>query len=133
MEYNKDIEGLTYLKWSMFNSPEKGEEDSGYKFMDRKTVLILDQVVHDTKMVLDNCIELAYATPFYADMKGLVSFSAHRVGKAVRFRIKDPKKRMRLIGGLCRQNVKRICVSREVVYFDTDDLQPEVFHLWDTR
>lgn len=127
----RDEEGLTYLKWSMFDCPyEKG---SGYKFMDRRTVQLLDRVVHSTKMVLDNAIELAYTSPEKADMLGLVSFSAHRIGKAVRFRITHPKKRMRLISGLCNEGVKRICVSREVVYFDTDDLQPEVFHLWDTR
>ena len=130
-EQEKDEEGLTYLKWSQFDSPEKGGEGTGKKFMDRNTVLLLDKVVHITKMYLD--IELGYTTPHQAELLGLVSFSAHRIGKAVRIRVKHPKKRMRLITGLVKVGIKRIGMSRETIYFDTDDQQPECFNLWDVR
>lgn len=43
MDNNLDIEGLDYLQWSMFDSPD--EIGSGYKFMERQPVYILDKIV----------------------------------------------------------------------------------------
>lgn len=122
----KDTEGLTYLRWSQFDSPDK--EGTGKKFMDRETVYLLDRVVHRTKMVLD--IELGYTTPQYANLKGLVSMSPHRIGKAVRIRILSAKKRGRLVKALHNEGVERVAVGRKVVYFDTDDQQGEWLAIW---
>jgi len=38
-----NCEGLTYLTWDMFDSPDL--PNSGYKFMEREPVIILDNIV----------------------------------------------------------------------------------------
>jgi len=121
-----DKEGLQYLRWSQFDSPDN--PGSGYRFMERDTVLILDMVVHKTKMNLN--IILGYVTPKYARLKGMVSTDSHRIGKAVRIRILEPKKRGRLVKALHELGVKRVAVDHEMVYFDTDNQKPEMMALW---
>jgi hypothetical protein len=122
----KNVEGLNYLTWDMFDSP--GEPGSGYNFMEREPVLILDQVVHKTKRLLN--VELGYVSKIYADKIPLPTKDSHRVGKAIRLRIVSPKKRMDVIKELILFGVERIAVNRETVYFDTDDLKPPQFALW---
>lgn len=128
-EEEKDCEGLTYLRWSQFDSPDT--PGSGKRFMDRETVFILDRVVHKTKMVLN--ITVGYTSKTYSDLKGLVTHSPHRIGKAVQIRILSPKKRMRLCKALIEEGVVRIAVGREVVYYDTDTQQrdKEWLAIWD--
>lgn len=128
-EEEKDCEGLMYLRWSQFDSPDS--KGSGKKFMDRETVLLLDRVVHKTKMVLD--IRTGYTTPKYASIMGLTTSDPHRIGKAVRIRILNPKKRMRLAKALIEEGVTRIALGREVLYYDTDmqQRQKEWLALWD--
>ena len=118
---DKNCEGLEYLTWDMFDSPDK--PGTGYKFMEREPVLILDNLVHKTKMILD--IELAYVTPTTAKFMSLPTNDSHRIGKAVRLRVLNPKKRMRVVSGLIELGVRRINLDSETVYFDTDDQKPE--------
>ena len=122
---DKNCEGLEYLTWDQFDSPDK--PGTGYKFMEREPVLILDKLVHRTKMILD--IELAYVTPNTARFLSLPSNDSHRIGKAVRLRVLNPKKRMKVIRHLIIFGVKRINVDEETVYFDTDDQKPDWFGL----
>ena len=126
MNTEKDCEGLLYLIWSQFDSPD--QPGSGYRFMEREPVQLLDRVVHKTKMVLN--IQLGYVSPKYARMKGMTTFDSHRVGKAVRIRIKCKKKRMRLVSALILEGVRRIAIDRELIYFDTDDQKQDEMPLW---
>ena len=122
----QNCEGLEYLTWDQFDSPDT--PGSGYRFMERKPVIILDQITKKTRRYYD--IERAYCSKTYADKLGLVSNNSHRVGKAIQIRILNPKKRMQLIALLCNFGVTRIAVNRESVYFDTDDLKEDAFYLW---
>ena len=126
MDEEKDIEGLVYLRWSMFDSPDS--PGSGYRFMERDTVLLLDRVVHRTRMNLN--IELGYTSKRYADILGLTTDNSHRIGKAVRIRILHPKKRMRLVKALILEGVERIGLKLDAVYFDTDNQKKEALYLW---
>jgi hypothetical protein len=117
----RNCEGLKYLTWSMFDSSD--DIGSGYKFMEREPVLILDKVVDITKSTLN--IELGYVTPMLASQLFLASNNSHRVGKAIKIRIVGGKKRMRIVKNLIKLGVVRIKISREFVYFDTDDLKQE--------
>ena len=124
-EEKKDIEGLEYLRWSQFDCPyEKG---SGYKFMEREPVLILDRVVKSTRMVLD--IELGYVSPRYAEIHNIVSISPHRIGKAIRIKCLCPKKRLKLVKHLILKGAKSFAVDRKSVTFDTDDQPTPTFRL----
>lgn len=122
----QNCEGLEYLTWDQFDSPDT--PGSGYRFMERKPVIILDQITKKTRR--EYHIERGYCSKTYADKIGLVSNNSHRVGKAIQIRILNPKKRMQLIAYLCNFGVTRIAVSRESVYFDTDDLKDPAFYLW---
>jgi len=122
----QNCEGLTYLTWDMFDSPDS--KGSGFRFMEREPVLILDAIVRKTQAVMN--VELGYVSKPLADKMGLVSMDSHRVGKAVRLRCVGHKKRMVIIRGLIEFGVQRIAVNRETVYFDTDDLKDKAFYLW---
>ncbi len=121
-----DIEGLDYLQWSLFDSPD--EKGSGYKFMERQPVYILDKIVKKTRRNFN--IILGYVTPSYGNKYGLSSKDSHRVGRAVRIKILNPQKRMDLVRLLIIEGVTRIAVAKDMVYYDTDDLKERGLYLW---
>jgi hypothetical protein len=121
-----NCEGLTYLTWDMFDSPDL--PNSGYKFMEREPVIILDNIVKKCRISLN--IILAYTSKPYADKIKLIRSNSHRVGKAVKIRCVGTKKRLTLVRGLVQQGVHRIGVSDDYVYFDTDDLKERAFYIW---
>lgn len=126
MTDKQDCEGLVFLTWSQFDSPD--QPGSGFKFMERDTVQILDRVIHKTKMVFK--IEMGYASPKYARIKGLAHHDSHKIGKAVRIRVTNNKQRMRLVGALWDEGVRRFATDRETLYFDTDNIKGWMFTLW---
>lgn len=119
-------EGLMFLTWDMFDSPD--QPGSGYRFMEREPVLILDQIVRKTQRHLD--ITLGYVSKPYADKNRFPTKDSHRIGKAVRIRVLNPKKRFQVVQHLILFDVKRIAIDRETVYFDTDNLKPPQLALW---
>ena len=121
-----NCEGLTYLTWDMFDSPDL--PNSGYKFMEREPVLILDNIVKKYRITIK--IVLGYTSKPYADKLRLIRANSHRVGKAIKIRCVGAKKRLTLVRGLVQQGVHRIDVSDEYVYFDTDDLKERAFYIW---
>lgn len=122
----RNCEGLLFLTWDKFDSPDSN--GSGYKYMEREPVLILDEVIRKTRAHLD--IEMGYVTKTYGDNKRLASIDSHRVGKAIRLRIVGHKKRMKIVKALIEEGVTRIALGRETLYFDTDELKPDAFYLW---
>ena len=126
MDNEKDTEGLTHLRWSMFDSPDS--EGSGYLFMEREPVYILDVVCKMYRIRPD--IILGYTSKPVADKMFLPSKNAHRVGLGIRIRILSTKKRMILIKGLIECGIQRIAVSEDTLYFDTDSLKPAYFAIW---
>lgn len=126
MDNNLDIEGLDYLQWSMFDSPD--EIGSGYKFMERQPVYILDKIVKKTRRNFD--VLLGYTSPSYANKIPLATNNSHRIGKAIKLRVLNPKKRMDLVRLLILEGVSRVAISRDEVYFDTDDLKERGLYLW---
>lgn len=126
MDNNLDIEGLDYLQWSLFDSPD--EIGSGYKFMERQPVYILDKIVKKTRRNFE--ILLGYVSPAYGNKLLLATNNSHRVGRAIKLRILNPKKRMDLVRLLILEGVTRIAVSHDEVYFDTDDLKERGLYLW---
>ena len=121
-----NCEGLTYLTWDMFDSPDL--PNSGYKFMEREPVIILDNIVKKYRISLN--IILGYTSKPYADKLKLIRANSHRVGKAIKIRCVGTKKRLTLVKGLVEQGVNRIGVGNEYVYFDTDDLKERAFYIW---
>ena len=116
-EFN-NTEGLLHLYWELFDSIDA--KGSAFRYIEREPVLILDDIMVEHPMWRP-AIELGYTSKPYADLLGLTSWSPYRVGKGVRLRVLDPKKRMFLIKNLILRGVTRIAVSEQFVEFDTDN------------
>jgi hypothetical protein len=125
-EEQLDTEGLRVLRWSMFDSPDS--EGSGYRFMEREPVVALDRAAYAHEYMPN--VVLGYTSKPVSDKLGLVSNNSHRLGKAVQIRCVGPKKRLKLIRSLMEQGVQRFSISKEVVYFDTDEMKPPSIYLW---
>jgi hypothetical protein len=125
-EWDNNTFGLKVLTWDMFDSP--GSDGSGFRFMDRELVVLLDEICNRNDMKIN--VVLGYTSKTYADNHRLPSNSPHRVGKGVRIRCVGHKKRFNLIQQLIMFGIARIAVSRDVVYFDIDDLKEYGFYLW---
>jgi len=113
-----NTEGLRNLYWEMFDSPDA--EGSAFRFMEREPVLVLDDIIvehYNWRPV----VELAYTSKSVADLLGLPTKSAFRVGKAVRLSAPSPEKRMFIVKNLILRGVTRIAVSMKYVEFDTDN------------
>ena len=74
-------------------------------------------------------IRLAYTCKPHSDKIALTSKNPHRVGLAVKIRIINNMKRLKLVRGLIMRGVTRIRLCDEFVYFDTDDLKPMSLHV----
>ena len=116
-----DKEGLTILKWSMFDSPDK--LGSGKYFMESEPVFILDEVLRKER--INAFIMIGYVSKSYGDKTALPSNSSHRVGKAIKVRCINKIKRFKIIKGLIQYGIERIQVSNEFIYFDTDNYLKE--------
>jgi hypothetical protein len=102
--------------------------DSGYKYMEREPVYILDEIIRKTRATMR--VTLGYVTKPYGDKIRLVNTNSHRIGKAIRLRCVGHKKRMVIVKNLIEHGIERIAVNRETVYFDTDDLKEKAFYIW---
>ena len=125
-EWDNNTFGLKVLTWDMFDSP--GSDGSGFRFMDSELLVVLDEICNRKDMKIN--VVLGYTSKTYADNHRLPSNSPHRVGKGVRIRCVGHKKSFNLIQQLILFGIARIAVSRDVVYFDIDDLKEYGFYLW---
>jgi len=116
-----DSEGLTILKWSMFDSPET--LGSGKMFMESEPVFILDEVLKKER--INAFVMIGYVSKTYGDKLAVPTNSGHRVGKAVKVRCINKIKRFKIIKGLIQYGIERIQVSNEFIYFDTDNYLKE--------
>ncbi len=114
-----DEEGLTILKWSMFDSPDK--LGSGKRFMESEPVWILDEVFRTER--LKGPILLGYTSKTYADKIGLGLESEHRIGKAIKFKCINPSHRLRFVRSLMQYGIERITIYDNSIYFDTENVK----------
>jgi len=112
-----DNEGLSILKWSMFDSPDI--LGSGKYFMESEPVFILDEVFRKER--ISGFILIGYVSKTYGDKIAIPCNSGHRVGKSIKFKCINKIKRFKIIRGLIQYGIERIHVSNEFIYFDTDN------------
>ena len=123
-DYNEedDSEGLSKLLWSQFMCKcGKCSVKTGKNFMERLPVYILDDIAREERMRMD--IELAYLCKWNADNLVMPTRDPHRAGLAVKIRVLNAQKRMRLVRGLVLRGVTRIGINDKFIYYDTDDLR----------
>jgi len=130
-DYNleDDTEGLTHLRWSQFMCKcGKCEVNSGKLYMERLPVLFLDAISREERMRMD--VELGYVCQKSADkVHFLPSKDSHRVGLAIKIRVLNPFKRMKIVRGLVYRGVSRIALSDKSLYFDCDDLKQQALYI----
>lgn len=120
---SEDTEGLGFLRWSQFGCKcGKCGVNSGKSYMERLPVLILDDLAREERMRFDVLLAYVCEKSAYKD-HFLPSRDSHRVGLAVKIRVLNTKKRLRLVRGLILRGVTRIGIGKDDVYFDTDDLK----------
>ena len=120
-KYTKEMdeEGLSILKWSMFDSPDL--LGSGKRFMESEPVWILDKVFRTER--LKGYIHLGYTSKTYADRIGLGLESEHRIGKAIKFKCINPSHRLRFVRSLMQYGIERITIYDNSIYFDTENMK----------
>ena len=114
--YNRT--GLSHLYWELFDSYDK--VGSAFNFMEREPVLILDDIVR-AHQHFRPCIQIGYTSKKVADLLGLTTFSPYRVGKGIRLKCLNKKKRMFIVTELILRGVERIAISDKYIEFDTDN------------
>ena len=115
-----DREGLSVLRWSMFDCPHLGL-GSGKRYMERLPVVILDDICREERLKPN--VLLGYVSKSYGDRHSLPIRDAHRVGLAVKIKTKCSRVRFKYMRSLIVRGVSRIKINREFIYFDVDDLQ----------
>lgn len=129
---SKDTEGLIYLYWSDFDSPD--EPGSGYKFMEREPVLMLDRAIHNLQRKPFTKIVRGYVSANRAKRLGLEVHNSHRVGQAILLRCPDAKKKHDLCTQLFQMGVHRLAIQgnglSEYLYFDMDTLKERGMFSW---
>ena len=125
-KYTKEMdeEGLSILKWSMFDSPDL--LGSGKRFMESEPVWILDEVFRTER--LKGYIHLGYTSKTYADRIGLGLESEHRIGKAIKFKCINPSHRLRFVRSLMQYGIERITIYDNSIYFDTENMKGSVLN-----
>ena len=118
-----DREGLDFLRWSQFMCKcGKCSVSSGKDYMERMPVLFLDAIAREERMRFD--VELGYVCQWSADKEHfLPTKDSHRVGLAIKIRVLNPVKRMKIVRGLIYRGVSRIGLADKSLYFDCDDLK----------
>jgi len=122
--------GLQELRWSQFMCKcGRCDVKSGKNYMERLPVLILDDVSREERGSRMD-IELGYVCKWSADnIHMLPSKDPHRVGLAIKIRVINPMKRLKIVRGLILRSVTRIALSQNSLYFDTDDLKGMALYL----
>lgn len=129
---DKNCEGLVYLTWDLFDSPD--QPGSGYKFMEREPVLILDNAIHMMQRKMFTKVVMGYASPYWANRCKLSINDSHRIGKAITLKCPDAAKKHDLVKALLSLGVERIALQKngkeELVYFDTDTQKKRGIFTW---
>lgn len=114
-KYNRT--GLSNIYWELFDSQDS--VGSGFNYMERDIVLVLDDMVR-AHPHWRPCIEIAYVSKMVGDLLGLTSWSPYRIGKGIRLKCLNKKKRMFIVTELVLRGIERIAVSDKYIEFDTD-------------
>lgn len=112
---------LEYFEWSDFDCPLS--PGSGERYMDRKVVLSLEDIIRTEEIHIKNYIRLAYTSKMRADQLSLATNDPHRAGLAVRIdTINNPRRVFKLVRGAMRFGFLQIaiCTRKRYVHLGMD-------------
>ena len=122
---------LKYLTFEQFDCPYSRYEDTGYKYMDREILWMLDQAWHLSKIKFK--ILKGYVSPDGQLRTKELNNSSHLIGRAAEIRCKDPRKRYKMITALLEVGFTRIGFSEDRIYVDNDDMKPDSIWYFNKR
>lgn len=106
---------LQYFNYSDFDCPLS--PGSGERFMDRKVILGLEDIIQTEDCHIKNYITLAYASKTRADQLSLPAWDPHRAGLAVRIKtLNNPRRVYKLVRGAMRAGFLQIAVCSRKKY-----------------
>lgn len=110
-----------YFTFDEFDSPDK--IGSGYKYMDREFIEMLDEARDIAK--LEFKILSGYRTKYAnTNIWSASTTSSHLIGRAAHIRCLNSKFRLRIVEALSMVGFRRIGIHRDYIHVDNDDLKP---------
>lgn len=110
-----------YFSFDEFDCP--GIPGSGYKYMDREFIEMLDEARDIANLrfkIVSGYRSGAYNTVY---CKGPTT-SSHLIGRAAHIECVNAKKRLRIIEALSMVGFRRFGLHRKYIHVDNDDLKP---------
>jgi len=117
-----------YFSFDEFDCPT--QLGSGYKYMDREFIGMLDEARDIAKIRFK--ILSGYRTPMYNTTHFMASTtSTHLIGRAAHIECFNAKKRLKIVESLSRVGFKRFGLGSKYIHVDNDDLKPNM--IWFLR
>lgn len=112
-----------YFSFSEFDCP--GMPGSGYKYMDREFIAMLDEARDIARLKFK--ILSGYRNPQVNTRTWNASTaSTHLIGRAAHIQCTSAKKRLRIIEALSMVGFKRFGLHKDYIHVDNDDLKPHM-------
>jgi len=117
-----------YFSFDEFDCPT--QLGSGYKYMDREFIGMLDEARDIAKIRFK--ILSGYRTPMYNTTHFMASTtSTHLIGRAAHIECFNAKKRLKIVESLSMVGFKRFGLGSKYIHVDNDDLKPNM--IWFLR
>jgi uncharacterized protein YcbK (DUF882 family) len=112
-----------YFSFDEFDCPTT--IGSGYKYMDREFIEMLDEARDIAGLKFK--ILSGYRTPIYNTILFMASTtSTHLIGRAAHIECVNAKKRLRIIEALSMVGFRRFGLHCQYIHVDNDDLKPNM-------
>lgn len=113
-----------FFKYEEFDC--KQEIGSGYRFMDRELISMLDEARRLSGLKFK--ITEGYKSAKRQRLEGGYRNNSHLIGRAVKIQCSHGNKRYKIITCLLEVGFTRIGVHHKYIYVDNDDLKPD--YIW---
>ena len=112
-----------YFSFDEFDCPTT--IGSGYKYMDREFIEMLDEARDIAGLRFK--ILSGYRTPIYNTNHFMASTtSTHLIGRAAHIECVNAKKRLRIVESLSMVGFRRLGLAPKYIHVDNDDLKPNM-------
>lgn len=112
---------MRFFKYEEFDC--KHELGSGYKFMDREFLSMLDEARRLSGLKF-NIIE-GYKSAKRQRLEGGYRHNPHLIGRAAKIKCVHGNKRYKIVASLLEVGFTRIGLTKKYIYVDNDDLKPD--------
>ena len=115
-----------YFSFDEFDCPTA--IGSGYKYMDREFIAMLDEA-RDIARIRFKILS-GYRTPLY-NTNHFMASTTHLIGRAAHIECVNANKRLKIVESLSMVGFKRFGLGSKYIHVDNDDLKPNM--IWFLR